>query len=827
METEARALWIGDVFSKERFDALTPQQLDLLFEEPSEFADLATRSNHFLLGAKGSGKSTLLRSLSLSLQGTRGTEPQFAGVYLGLSHDTLSLLRSAASDNGNPALFEHFLMLSILSEIGKQWTPQNVEAISTDFRGIDLVASFLQRTHSTQTLAEELAQDRTRCMDMAKNLRGSEIDFSVMNIKEQFSISSITRFAEFSSPFLSEWVTGGRFGLLIDSLDHYRELTPLLFVLFESDSTSSITVKAAARSIDLPELFANASSRPLELHRDFELLSLDRAADSEEYFALVKRAVLRRCRVLGPQVLDEESDNHILDLLFGDSDQETLYGKLLPFVSSTSGNILNAIVLLGAASRMDQRLHNAAGVPISPMTALSESSRDAAVRNQSREYWQYEIGSIAQQLTADVRCICEILLPVNSEDGDSTRYSPRFELTEIPEEHIRLVRRLIRERLFLGLDTKSLELIQAGYGELTGFKFELNRSLFADKRYMPSRDGSVDIDWGELWFKAQSRLDEKHYRRSGKHRAGAPTLFGSDPPVFISRPLAKKIRVQVVKNALERSYKLRLGRAPLMGEAWIDIDTMPNAGRFRQLINEKIILSHYVIADITDGSADVRGSGGVFFEVGLAVSLGKVVGLFHNARAGEHKVSLDQHLLPPSLMAQTILNYGSANGPFRIRFDPWNDALRHDASERSNSPTSPPVLGDYVYLSIQPHNAAIEQIARNEVAKMFPKFAIRTPRDAVDDLHQLSSLIANAKVRIVDASFGVSSACLELGLAAYETGNPEHSERTLMIYDASQDAINPVPMYPGIKIAWRYIGDDDKRQLVRFLYTVGRLEIQK
>lgn len=816
----SRALWVGDVFSKERFDSLSIEELDKLFEPPPEYADLTSRSNHFLLGAKGSGKSTLLRSLTLPMQLKRSAKPAYAGVYLGLRFEVLSSLRTATAETGNTFLFEHFFVLSVLTELTRQWSGLTEQ----DKLLAEIISPLVgDETSDAATLLARLTADRNACHDAAKQRPLREFRDLDLSCSSPLTLESLITLAELASgSCLLTLCPEGRIGLLVDSLDHYGELIPTLFPLFESDAGHSLVVKAAARTLDLPHHQRLATSRHLELHRDFELLSLDRDPDAREHSDLIRNALIRRVRMLGPSELTTASDDAIMRILFGEGEDGTVdVAAFDEFVRTTSGNILTAIILLDRAAT-EERKPNPGG--LTTLTSISAGSRRDAIRSLSREYWQYEIGQIAPDRTRELRALCEVMLERPPTNPSAPHHAPRFKLDGIPDDELPLVRRLIAERLFLLLDAELHELVQSGYGDIDEVRFELNRALLAEKGISPFPGPTYAASWDDL----STRAREKAASKIGRHprtRAEPPTmtLFVDAPPVFISRSLdrARATRVQPVKSGLEKLFWERNGRKPQEREAWIDVDCIPNAGQFRRDIRAHIVASHYVIADVTDGSAGPTGASGVFFEIGLALAAGRVLGLFHNARAGDPKAPLRIEMLPHVLTSRTVLVHKPGTANFlRDSLQPWDAALRE--SVRSAAPHSPPVGAPYVYVSIQPRNQGMSDTILSALAAHFPDTPVRVRTDSPEDLDELRDLIAGATVRVVDASGGTSQSSLELGLAAFDTGTGMPSPNTLMIFDAASGTTNPVAMYPGERLPWRGVISEDERGLRAFLQTVGR-----
>jgi hypothetical protein len=775
MRERQRSEWVGDVFSKERFDALSEEELAALFAPPPEYGALVGRSNHFLLGAKGSGKSTALRSLSFPVQVQQSRTPTFAGIYIGLRHDALSSLRTAAVEVGNPDLFEHFFASTVLLELAHQW--RQVRQVPSCREHVpDLIAALLGLRTGTldlNALIANLTHDRVACLTAAKRTPLSRPADLSLRGPTDISFTTVEMLGEFArTSSLLDTSTAGRIGLLIDSLDHYGELAHRILSLFEADTTSSIVMKVAARTIDIPTLFEDSPTRPLELHRDYELISLDRRPDSPEHHDLLSAAIVRRARFLGPELLADLTDSDILSTLFDSN------GANLPLDTSfeslaryTSGNVLSMIVLMDSAAAIErQKPKTPSG--LSPVTA---ASRAEALRVLSTEYWQFEIGQSAPMETKRVRTLCEVLLAREVEkvkNGDVAR-APSFRITNIGLEDATLLRRLVSERLLVLANDGTHALLQAGLGELEELRCEVNRLLLPIKKISSAPN---IVGYHATWSTITDRMDSYMAIHTPMHTTardvGVPTLFGIRPPIFISRSLSKRyaVRTNILRQHLDTLFKEENGRQPEKGEAWMDIDLVLNAASFRKDIRKAILQCRALIGDITDAGSSPERSAGVFYEIGLAFAALKPIGLFHNERSDE-RISLRMENLPTPLTARNILIFRDGEANFlRRRLAPYIAALDAQIVPESRPPADGGDANNnpYVFVSTQPRNSQMRGVIQAVVDEILPDHQILDAHAAGDELDDLRDLINGANACLIDATDAINTACLELGLAAFE-----------------------------------------------------------
>ena len=849
-------MWIGDVFARERAEQIPLLDMPTLFSPPPEMVQLERRSNHIVLGAKGSGKSTLLRALTFPVWLRRSATdvvhpaeaflpglgvpqpapptrpPEFMGVYVPMRYEDASTLRTAFDEAQNEKLFEHFFVSNVLYNLALQWGENSTLTAALMDVASDYVGAESRRKGTLGALALAFQHDCVECLDAARNSPAALPDELPLRSRSTFGLNVVYQLSAQLSAALAGTNLHGRdrLGLLIDSFDYYGSLSALLLPLLESDAPYPLCVKIAARTLNVPELCLSSRSRSLEVERDFGIVALDRLPDDEEHHRLMREAIVRRIRTVGGETFTRVDDHKLMDLVFNGSEEDN--NDLASFESMcrlSSGNILALILLLEEAATHQR--HEGDGAEPKETEPVSRASRLAVINNESRRFWDLEIGVRVPTQSVEAKALCEKLLDLDERlaDGRATG-SPVYEIGSIPEEDRAIFGNLFAQRILVLRNSELHRSLQAGFGYSGAVEFELNRLMLPTRNRLPQVGEVRTVDWKEerdSWRKAV-QLSKPHL--SPRSTLPQTTLFPADFRVFISLPFDRKKRQRTVilRKAINRLYLAQTGRPGAPGVSYVDIDYIPHVGSFRSDIPRYITDATYFVADISDAALGPRASPGVFYELGLAVALLKPFALFFNERGAQptaKKFSLD--LLPEILRAQTVMVVREDSRNFSEEFRKVHERLI-GYNGRFDRPFGLPASSEemdasaperYAYVSFQPRHASAEEWCVEQIKRLFPGLAVERAKEwQQGDGTALYRKVVGAVFSIVDCSDGANSSCLELGLAAAHDW-----KRTLLLFAAGQSAaVNPVSMYPGSRFAWTDLGSDDTRVLRELLLEMSR-----
>jgi hypothetical protein len=821
-------MWIADVFGRERAEQLELDDLSYLFHRTSEMDVLERPDNHLILGAKGSGKSTALRALTLRAwsQRTKISPLPFAGVYLPMSDDHVSIFRTVYDERQRSEVFEHFLAASLLHEA------------SVQFRGFihgdqwlsALLSRYFHRTAAFSDLSQitqALLDDRHETLRAIRAKPTCSLDSLTLKTARPLSVRTLTEFAELFADAAHEHsgALPARLGLCLDSFDYYGQLGAVVTSLMQSDSGVPLTVKLAARTLDTASVFGGVSTRKLELTRDYDLVTVDRETEGQEYFGLVRDAVSRRVRRLGPAEARNVSDEEISNLLFSDSQRDP--GDLASFESFcrlSSGNILAVILLLDEAARLQRTEMTPRPDGLVP---LERRHRLQAVQNESNRFWEFEIGVRVPTEKLEATVFCHVALDAAKRSFPNDRGSPLFSLPSVsPDRH--LIAGMLASRVLTATDSAITRRVQAGF-ELSGaFTFELNRELLPAANRLPILGQAVVLDRKEFGAKFTTALKSARPHLSPHATRGQRDFFAQDFCVFVSLPYdrARKQRSRVLRTSINRIYKEKTGREGGEGRSYIDIHFIPQTGPFRLDIPRYIRDATYMVADVSDVALGPNLAPGVFYEVGIGIMEQKPLALFFNAtNADSSSIPFDPDSLPLLLRGQTVLCKPTAQLSFHEAFKAVHEKLtahlgfyEHPLDMDGTKPSARS-SGRHAYVSFQPRHANAEEWFSNIIRSMFPEVRIERAHSwAADEAPIVCDLISHAEFSIIDCTGGINSQALELGLAA--AGN---WRRTIEVWNTSNERrLNPVSMFPGPRLGWNDLGDADEEEAKALLLDLTR-----
>ena len=847
-------MWIGDVFSRERAEQIPLADLPTLFSPPPEVMDLEWHSNHIILGAKGSGKSTLLKALTYPvwlkragvdtryagarflpglkyLQPVATTRvPQFMGIYVPMRYEDASSFRTAYDEAHNHRLFEHFFVSNILHNLTVQWAdlPEltgTIESVIGDY-----VRHGSRRRLKLAEIALAFHNDRMKCLEAAKNNPTAEPEQLGLAAARVFSMTTVYDLSARLTAQLSSSNLPGRdrLGLFIDSIDYYGTLTTLLLPLFESDSPSPVVIKAAARTLNIPDICAGSRSRPLELNRDFYIVTLDRLPDDKEYLTLMAETILRRIRTVGDEAFGQFDDETLIRMVFrGSEDNPDDLASFQSMCSLACGNILSLILLLDEAAGF-QRRH--AKYPPSVDDPIERTSRLAAIEAESRRFWDLEVGVRLPSQSVEAKALCNTLLEFDEQiSGAVSLGSPIFHLPSIPEDERSLFVNLFATRVLILCDPELHRTLQAGLHYSGPLDFEINRLFLPIRKRVPRGGNRHELKWEDYREKYGKAVKLSKPHLSPKATLPQSQLFPPDFTVFVSLPFdrGKRARTTILRKAINNLYLRQTGRPGGPGISFVDIDYIPQVGPFRFDIPRYIADASYFVADISDAGIGPKASPGVFYEIGIAVGLLKPFALFFNEKATTGQLKkFTPSIVPELLRSQTIIIVKEETRNFSEEYRKVHQQLM-GFNGRYDRPFGLPysagseqvlIKRKYAYVSFQPRHRIAEEWCLHQLRSLFPDLGIERAREwQRGDGMYFYHLIHNATISIIDCTEGTNNACLELGMASSHDW-----KRVLLLFDSNAASnVNPVSMFPGSRLAWTDLGNDDTNVLCALLLDLA------
>lgn len=825
-QREGTLMWIGDVFGRERAERIDLDELPELFFDTPEMPFLEDPSSHLILGSKGCGKSTVLRALTY--RAWRKREPNaplpFVGVYLPMSYDDINLFKTRFQELQETESFEEFFVASVGAQTCMQLDGQftadkqaqilhalrKADLLPADVRDLDAAEYFVSRRHSSLRAVRE---EKLRS-------QGPLLRLDYLN-----------NFAELISSVSG--AAGRKLGLLLDSFDYYGGLASILAPLFESDSGRPLLVKAAGRTIDVSDFTQTSITRPLEIGRDFSLISLDRPTDDQAYARMVRGVICQRVRVFGPPEAQELRDDEVLGAVFHGSNTDPSDLASLDSMSLlSSGNLLAMILMLNEAARL-QRQDTVE--PPKGMEPLQRNFRLRAVRSQSESFWDYELGTRLPQRRLEAAVFCETALEVAGSSNPENLDSPRFFLRGVSDQNRPLLSELLAKRVLTANDPLLNMKVQSGelVGSAERVEFELNRMLLPKRHRSPAAGPLVDLQGGSFGKRFREALTSTrpHISPRSKHRQAE--LYRPDFTVFLSVPFdrQKRKRSSILRTAISRLYKESTHQDGGEGVAWVDVHFLPQQGSFREEIPRLIEDATYLVADVTDSAGGAEQTAGVFYEIGLATGLRKPMALFYNSRSGGEKVPpFDPDFLPHLLRGQTVLRWSDEEPSFYASYRKVHEKLNAHLGRlgvplggRPLPESERRVPGKHIYVAFQPRHASEALRVESLLRTLYPEVELIHRRDwKQGDAASLCELIAKAGIVLIDCTRGVNESALELGIA-YSL-NPL---ATLELWNQRLDRrLNPVSMYPGARFSWTNFEDrelEDLRQAIARLAGASQM----
>ena len=596
--------------------------------------------------------------------------------------------------------------------------------------------------------------------------------------------------------------------------------------LFESDSSSPIVVKAAARSLDASQFASRSRSRRLEFERDFEILSLDRDPDNEDHLRLLRDAVCRRARHNAPPEIAALSDDQILTILFdGSTDDPEDLASFNSFSRLSSGNVLQVILLLDESAT----IHKATS-PNAPdtLTPISRTARLKAIGQESRKFWDLELGVRLPSKRLEAKVYCESLVDVAKTDsGRESLLAPSFQFDSIPEEHQPLLASLLSTRVLIANDPIVHKTFQAGFPYNGPITLELNRLMLQAVGMRPMRGNIITLDTKDFHRRFSQELQKTRPHLSPKSTHSKAELFFPDFTVFISLPFdqKKKNRTTVLRKAINKIYEETTGKTGAEGLSYVDIHYIPHVGSFRFDIPRYINEATYVVADISEIGLSPTQTGGIFYEIGISIGHKKPLALFYNCKDPQYGIPpFNSGVIPKLLTGQTVITVDESTTNFIHLYRPIHEKLIAyngylefplGVSRPPENPTQPP----YAYLSFQPRNEDAYKWFVERIRIVFPELAIVKARNwEADDAPSFFQAISNSSFCIVDCTQGVNNYAIELGVcAALEWG------KVLEVWDSTVDRRpNPISMFPGKRFAWTDLSQNDERHLNELIKHLAR-----
>ncbi len=827
-------MWIGDQFAKNKAEQLGLIDIANIFSPTPETTILERPTNHLILGAKGSGKSTLLRALTLPVWKIRQSTypPQFIGIYLPIRYEDATYFRTAYDELQSTVLFEHFFVVLLLSQVAIQLKEAKFSEDSIFNIIIEHISSSKRNTFKNLLdLTLRLIKEKDFCISLAKNK--PNIDYKGIDFisGEPFNISKIQYLAEqvITSIGQSDGYNIKRFGILIDSLDYYGSLSTIIAPLFESDSSNPIVIKAAARSIDVSQFAERSRSRQLEPQRDFEIVTLDREPDDLEHLKLLKEAICKRARYNAPSEITNLTNDQILSILFdGSTDDSEDEASFSSFSRLSSGNVLQLILLIDESSTIYK---SSKTIPIGVIEPISRNSRLKAIEQESRKFWDLEIGVRLSSKKLEAKVYCELLVETAKNTSKvETLLAPQFKFEYIPTDCQNLLSSLLSTRVLIANDSIVHKTLQAGFpysGEIT---LELNRLMLNKIGLRPMRGAVIEIDTKKFHKNFIKNLQETKPYLSPKATISKGELFNPDFLVFISLPFdqQKKSRTTILRKSINAIYKDTTGKDGKAGMSYIDIHYIPHVGSFRFEIPNYINESTYFVADISEIGVHPSSTSGIFYEIGLSIGKKKPLALFYNSKDLNFGIpSFNSNFLPKLLTGQTVIIVDSKTQNFLNIFKPihekliaYNGFLENPFGISSHS--SIDYQHPYAYLSFQPRNNLAYEWFKDTFKNIFPELTIlKAPQWEADEGPSLYSTIKNSSFCIIDCTEGINNYSIELGICS-----ALNLQKVLEVWDSNiEKRPNPISMYPGKRFAWTDMLNNDSRQLIELIKHLARTTI--
>lgn len=823
-------MWIADVFGRERGEQIDLEDIALLFHRTREMDVLERPENHVILGAKGSGKSTALRALTWRTWRSRAPSAPlpFVGVYLPMDYGAVQPFCLAYNERQSAELFEHFFVSSLLMELCVQL--KGTSFADKEFPGLlrpYIKPQLHERVVDLAGIAEIFMEDRQAAMRSIRKTTAATLGLASLNAVEFLTIHTVTELAEKLSLLrLRLPEIPPKLAILLDSFDYYGLLGRRVAPLLQSDMGAPLLVKVAARTLDVREVFSFSDTRPLERGRDYQVSSLDREADDQEHLRLVRDALCRRARALGPEGTKPLTDENIVDILFGDSrgDPNDL-ASFESFVRLSSGNVLAVILLLADAARLQREKAKSAPQGLGP---LQRQHRLRAVQTASDVFWSSEIGVRVPHYKHEATVFCEVSLEIAKAKLTNLSEAPSYVLPSMSAENQPLVSSMLASRILTATEAEINTRAQCNEEVAGPVVFELNRTLLPKYGLFPSRGSRVELEPGQFGRKYREALKAQKPFLSPRSTHSQQELFrAADFNVFVSLPFdrAKRARSQVLRNAINRLYREKTGRSGGERLSYTDIHCIPPVGAFRYDIPQYVRDATYVVADISELGLGPERTPGVFYEIGLAVAHRKPLAFFYNWRDDDDVPAFNPDRLPTILRGQTVLVWGKQSASFIDEFTRVHEKLSaylgsyDQPLDGRAGEALPKQDGGHAYLSFLPRNRLAEEWFVKLIRELFPELRIDKSQNwQADDAPLLTELVSTAAIRIVDCTGGVNSQALELGIAA-ATG----SRRTVEVWDVNVDRrLNPVAMFPGARYAWTDLGTEDKQQISTILQNVAR-----
>ena len=811
-------MWIGDVFGRDRGEQIDLDDIHLVFHRIPEMDTLEMPDNHIILGAKGCGKSTALRALTLRAWRQRAPHaiPSFVGVYQQVQSDEISPF-NATCEAGTTGLFEHYFAVTYLLNAATQLA----DVLPEGFPLLEILSRFFrQPPPSMAAAAQQLLDERFDlqkhvCRDPLATAESFVGKLDLLSVKSIYEFAG--RFSVAAMPFRSD--VPNKLGLLLDSFDYYGTLCGVLGPFFEGDANFGMVTKVAARRLNVRE-FVEGSNRRLEDRRDYRLISLDRDTDTAEHTAFVREALCKRVRRFLRDLPAGVRDEDIFGALFsGATDEGSDITSFENICRVSSGNVLAVFSLLDKAAEIQRTSCETALTGLAP---LSREHRLAAIRQQSKHFWEHELAIRVPRQKSEADAFCATALAMARGQAPHNLLSPRFTLEIVPDKS--LVATMLSSRVLVALDRNVNLEVQAGFEPPSPLNFELNRLLLSKVDRLPKPGAEVRLDRQQFAAHYKKALEERKPYMAPRGSISQRELFGDDFCVFISMPFAnsrRQTRTNVVRSSLKRFYKEAVGQAGGPGFSHIDIKWIPRTGSFRQEIPDVIRECRYMLADVSDLGESSGPVPGVFYEIGLAIGERKPLALFYNRRDGSGRVApFNVEMLPIILRGQTVLVWERGSGNFHDIFRPVHQlCLSYNGivnSEGGSSRSAAPKR--YAYLSFQPIHDSARRWFSEVVRALFPELSIVFPREwSQDEIWEARRLIADAELCVIDCTKGANDFALELGIAT-ATGR----RRVLQTWNTVSDrSLEPVSMYPGRRWGWTDLGEADRKYLCGILEQIG------
>jgi hypothetical protein len=738
-----------------------------------------------------------------------------------MGYEDISIFCTAFDERQTTEVFEHFFIVSLLYNLTTQFT----DALDTNPL-IALVSAYLLHPPRTlPELADNFIRDRYYLLEQMRakptvaisdlsELRTRRLNLGVLReLSERFALHARNSKRQLPS----------RLGLLLDSFDYYGQLGAILAPLLQSDDSSPLVVKLAARTLNVREVLGSFRSRVLEPDRDFHIVSLDREADDEEYTSLVRGAICRRVRRLGPPEAQNLDDGSIISILFSDSESDRDdIGSFDSFCRLASGNVLAVILLLDKAAGIQRSSASSKPESLAP---LSREFRLRAIYDASQQFWDLEIGFRVPHHKTEAKVFCEAALGIARQEAPATNDSPEFELIVAPDKT--LVSTMLATRVLTATDDTVNRRVQAGFDVPSPLVFEMNRLILPRFDRLPKKGRRIRLERTTFTAQFQKSLRSAKPHLNPRTPREQKELFRQDFRVFVSMPLdkAKRERTSILRKSINRLYREKTGREGGAGISFVDVHFLPQVGQFREEIPTYIRDSSYVVADITDIGAAPDVVPGVFYELGVAVGEKKPVVLFYNARGGNWSTSkFNIERLPAVIRGETVLIWNDSTENFLDEYRRIHEKLIGYNGIWEPLTGGVKVRGEIAhgrriaYLSFQPRNHLAAKWFEDCVRRTFPELAIEVARTwQAEDLLTLRETIGAAELCIIDCTGKMSGQALELGIGA-STGR----RRVLEVWDSEQFAsVNPVAMFPGRKWAWSDLSEEDERYFTRVLNEIG------